>query len=212
MGAVTKWRSLDYLNDPSHAARGADVAAELFSAIQACELDEKLRIYMPILVTPHAVGLDLPNETATFLCEVYATDAFRSTCENQFSRYPRFQLVEKTMDEQPAIILRFKCHKINFEVIGKPQPLDDQTLFQLTVMQSRLLQLSTDTAATKRQLFERRQQQEASLAQHFCDFLQLKVEPGSSAEQTLLTFAELDDPVLQSKIGAATTATAQPSA
>ena len=141
MGRITHWRSIAYLNNPDHAATELSPSRQLNSSLRELGLFDKLKVYMPILAEPHALGTDNFQDPVTVLCEVYADESFRHDCKSHFGHLSNFKIVDKTMQERSATIVRFRFGELNFEIVGQPIPVEEQQRFLLTVIKQRLLGL-----------------------------------------------------------------------
>jgi len=212
MSLVAAWRNNEYLRE---VETESESSATLAAAIEASGIQTHLKNYMPILLAPHAVGLNLPDETVTFLCEVYALDAFHATCENHFKKLARQQVVERPINEKPAVWLRFKVDSFHFEVIGQPLPVEDQPLFIATAMIGKLIRLCNDPQTAIQELKQLRlgnlepstDENSAPVVHLDCaevvvNFFQIPRAAKESAQEALMKLLDLDDAQLKKIVNA----------
>ena len=203
MSLIVHWRSLDYLNEPQYTPENAHGGAELLGCLKKNNIFDHFKSYLPTLVGPHALGTATEKDTVRIVCEVYANDAFRVTSKECFQQFSRFALVEKTIDDKSAIIVRFKVDGFYFEVIGQPLPVEDQPEFLLTVVEDRLVKNTDHPLATRQAIVQARAQLEENsldeLHQTYCELFQIEVSENKTAVQQLLSLIDLDEHVLKER-------------
>lgn len=219
MSLIVKWRSIQYLKSDDFSAQ-PEVYRNLYETLDGGGILDKLKIYMPTLVAPYAVGLAAEGDTVRLLCEVYSFETFHAQCDALFGDRHRFQIVEKVIDEKPAICVRFKQDNFHFEIIGQPLPIEDQSLFLLTAIYDRLLKLTPAPLVTKATLLEQRSAKamttaentadsadqtadetpKFSLAASICNLFGVKYGDNRKPETALLGLLDLDDVNLRQQI------------
>ncbi|NUO00403.1 MAG: DUF4269 domain-containing protein [Saprospiraceae bacterium] len=123
-----------------YLANGNDRQQQAFRTLTSHHLFDLLQPFQPVLAGTIPLAIDIPGSDLDLICCWEEEAAFAEYLTRQFSRFPDFECLHKSIRNRPTVIARFTADDFPVEIFGQNRPSTEQEAVRHLLVEFAILQ------------------------------------------------------------------------
>lgn len=121
-----------------------DKGNQLQRAIQKLLTENRVMDYLqefhPILVGTIPINIATEDSDVDIVCSFESQDKFKEEINRNFNTYPEYSVVQKSFQDEPTVVVRFKMGAFPVEIFAQRKPSNQQMAFLHMLIEHKILE------------------------------------------------------------------------
>lgn len=126
--------------NPSYLETGNERQRHAYAALLELKIFSRLAPFDPVLTGTIPIGIDIETSDLDIVCRTPSPTLFQQTIRRHYHRQKDFTLTEKTINEIPSTIARFRYKEFLIEIFGQPLRVEQQAAYRHMVVEHKILE------------------------------------------------------------------------